>query len=79
MATLKILPMKVDTGYSHQHGYQGDESPSQTFPVGALISPNNDGKYQATPAGAGAVSAKNRIATAPVPNNPRCRLGANAW
>lgn len=68
MPTLKILPLKVDAGYSHQHGYQGDEAPAQTFPVGNLISQNANGQYQATPAGAAAVTAKNRIATAPGQN-----------
>lgn len=68
MATYKVLPLKVDAGYSHQHGYQGEEAPSQTFLVGNLISPNGSGQYQATAAGATAAAAKNRIAMAPGQN-----------
>lgn len=62
MPTLKILPMKVRAGYSHHHGRQGDEAPNQTFKVGTLISPDANGKFVATPAGAGAATAKNRLA-----------------
>lgn len=62
MATLKILPMKVRSGYSTHHGQQGDEAPSQTFQPGMLISPDANGKYQTTPAGASAATAKNRVA-----------------
>ena len=69
MPTLKILPIDVKAGYSHQHGYQGDEAPSQTFKVGNLISPDANGKYAATAAGAAAASAKNRIAMAPGQNS----------
>lgn len=62
MATLKVLPAKVRAGYSSHHGRQGDEAANQTFKVGNLISPDANGKYQATAAGAAAASAKNRIA-----------------
>jgi hypothetical protein len=62
MATLKILPIKVRSGYSTHHGQQGDEAPNQTFMVGTLISPDANGKFQATPAGASAATARNRVA-----------------
>lgn len=69
MATLKILPIDVKAGYSHQHGYQGEEAPSQTFKVGNLISADANGKYAATAAGAPAATAKNRVAMAPGQNS----------
>lgn len=62
MATLQIFPIKARSGYSNHHGQQGDEAPSQTFKVGNLISPDANGKFQATPTGASAATARNRIA-----------------
>lgn len=62
MATLKIQPIHVRSGYSNHHGQQGDEAASQTFKVGNLISPDANGKFAATAAGAPAAAAKNRIA-----------------
>lgn len=59
--TLKIQPMKVYTGYSNDTGRQGDEAASQSWKVGNLIYPVA-GKYTATPAGATAATAKNRLA-----------------
>lgn len=75
MPTLKILPPKVDAGYSHQHGYQGDEAPSQTFVVGNFITPDVNGKYVQASAGAAAVTSKLRVALAPGQNTatPRRR------
>lgn len=66
--TLKILPPKVDAGYSHQHGYQGDEAPTQTFVVGNFITPDSNGKYALASAGAAAVTSKLRVAMAPGQN-----------
>jgi hypothetical protein len=68
MATFTALPIKVDGGYSQHHGRQGDEAASQTFKDGNLISADTNGRYQATPAGAGATTVKNRIAAAPGQN-----------
>lgn len=66
--TLTILPLKVDAGYTGQHGYQGLEAANQKFEPGNLISPDADGKYTATAAGAAAAAAKNRIALCPGQN-----------
>lgn len=64
MATLKFLPIKTVASYSEHHGRQGNEGASQTFKDGNLIYPGGtNGAYIATPAGATAATAKNRIAT----------------
>lgn len=69
MATLKTQPIHVRAGYSGDHGRQGDEAASQTFKVGNLISPDANGKYAATAAGAPAATAKNRVAMSFGQNN----------
>lgn len=68
MATLKVQPIHVRAGYSADHGRQGDEAATQTFKVGNLIYPVA-GKYTATPAGATAATAKNRVAMSNGQNN----------
>ena len=62
MATLKILPIKVNASYSDHHGRQGDEAASQSWVDGNLISPNATGQFQESPMGASAVGLKHRIA-----------------
>lgn len=61
MATLKVLPMHIHAGYTDDTGLLGTEAASQTFKVGNLVYPVA-GAYTATPAGATAATAKNRLA-----------------
>lgn len=61
MATLKVLPMHIHKGYTDDTGLLGTEAANQTFKVGNLVYPVA-GAYTATPAGATAATAANRLA-----------------
>lgn len=64
MATLKVQPIRLQKNYTENHGHHGAEAASQTFKDGNLIYPDASGNFIATPAGATAASAKNRVAAA---------------
>ena len=64
MATLPVKAILQMTNYSKHHGLLGTEAPTQTFKFGNLISPNGTGLYQETAVGAGAATARNKLAAA---------------
>ena len=64
MATLPVKAILQMTNYSGHHGLLGAEAPTQTFKYGNLISPNASGLYQETAVGAGAATARNKLAAA---------------
>lgn len=63
MATLGFQPIRLQRAYTEHHGHLGVEAANQTWRSGNLIQPNGAGTaFQATPAGSGAVGAKNKVA-----------------
>lgn len=65
--TLGIQSPTVRTGYSGQHGYQGNEAPNQTFQTGSFITPTSTGFVEIT-VGAGAVNKPLKLSLAPGQN-----------
>ena len=59
--TLGIISPTVRTGYSTQHGYQGDEAANSTHQVGHLLTATN-GKLGEVGVGAAAVNKPLRLA-----------------
>lgn len=64
MAILPVKTILMMTNYSDHHGMLCTEAPNQTFAFGNLISPNGTGLYQETAVGAGAATARNKLAAA---------------
>lgn len=63
MATLKVQPIRLQKNYTDHHGHHGAEAPNQNWRDGNLIYPGGtNGAFIATPAGAVAATAKNRVA-----------------
>lgn len=64
MATLPIKSILQQTEYSQHHGLLGREAQAASFKYGNLISPDANGDFVETAVGAGAATAKNKLAAA---------------
>lgn len=62
MATLPIKSILQQTEYSNHHGLLGKQATGASFKLGNLISPDANGDFVETAVGAGAASAKNKLA-----------------
>jgi hypothetical protein len=62
MATLPIKSILQQTEYSQHHGLLGRAAAGATFKLGNLISVDANGEFVETAVGAGAASAKNKLA-----------------
>lgn len=62
MATLGIKSILQQTEYSGHHGLLGTHAAGQTFKLGNLISVDANGEFIETAVGAGAATARNKLA-----------------
>ncbi|KQR22869.1 hypothetical protein [Deinococcus sp. Leaf326] len=62
MATLPIKSILQHTEYSQHHGLLGKQAAGASFKLGNLISPDANGDYVETAVGAGAATARNKLA-----------------
>lgn len=62
MATLPIKSILQQSHYSHHHGLLGTHAPAASFKLGNLISVDANGEFVETAVGAGAATARNKVA-----------------